>query len=541
MARLSEKILNRLKGKHRPNSPDSASSPEHQFAEHQVKPNRRFFIGNRVAVQIDDHNICIAAARSNGLKASLSALKRIPISGEIATDELRDEFIAQTVSKFLRQHGIRSAEMCIALSGRETTFRTFSMPAMNSGELKSAISFEAKKQVPFPIDECLYDYRRTARVTTADRERDMIALQAATRRYVKQLIEPFRKQDLVVSQIHFAQEALGYLLPHLPGFNPEQTQAVITLAANRSDISFYRGTQLEFHRSGSVGSGDLGDTPDDYHLEMFVEALSGEVQTSFDFYSGQYGRPLSNRIFITGQIPAEDKIAALLTKSAGSEYTPLPVNQLSFLGNISDISNEELNCCIGAIAVATSNTTLGNLAPDKEKAIDQDRRTTYRARAATLVLAIILAFSWWFMTRDMQIAREELRQIESQLTHLRGTEAYVTYQILKRQVAASQEYVNQAKETPSHFYLNLKELTRLTPDNVYLSHLIFDSHAPVQSMIIEGSVLSGQIPPELTLAEFVERLAASPFYRDVKVERHIKRRQKDGFQIDFTLAMAGGI
>ena len=60
-----------------------------------------------------------------------------------------------------------------------------------------------------------------------------------------------------------------------------------------------------------------------------------------------------------------------------------------------------------------------------------------------------------------------------------------------------------------------------------------------ENLRIQGIAGSGQVPPELAVAEFIERLNTSGFFEDVKVERHVKRRIDGEAQIDFQLVMRG--
>ena len=52
-----------------------------------------------------------------------------------------------------------------------------------------------------------------------------------------------------------------------------------------------------------------------------------------------------------------------------------------------------------------------------------------------------------------------------------------------------------------------------------------------------GHAISSDPPPEIILAEFIARLQDSPFFNNVKLDRHNKMTHDDGFVIDFQIGM----
>jgi hypothetical protein len=79
------------------------------------------------------------------------------------------------------------------------------------------------------------------------------------------------------------------------------------------------------------------------------------------------------------------------------------------------------------------------------------------------------------------------------------------------------------------------------PEPVSLYNLEYNADAPERNFLLSGAITSRRTPPELVLAEFVENLAASPFYDDVVVERHVKRRNASQLVLDFSLSFRGVI
>lgn len=59
----------------------------------------------------------------------------------------------------LRSHRIEATEATFCISGQDLVIRTFEIPQLPQNELRGAINFEAKKYIPFKIDELDYDFQ----------------------------------------------------------------------------------------------------------------------------------------------------------------------------------------------------------------------------------------------------------------------------------------------------------------------------------------------------------------------------------------------
>ena len=129
--------------------------------------------------------------------------------------------------------------------------------------------------------------------------------------------------------------------------------------------------------------------------------------------------------------------------------------------------------------------------------------------------------------------------LKQQVAEFQATEMYSTYNQIKRKIAASQQYMDQAKDAPSYMSLNLKELTQITPEAVHLSYLDYRAAKPEVNYQLAGTITTRTTPPEVILAEYVENLSASPFFENVVIASHVKKRSAKGFELDFHLNMKG--
>lgn len=539
MKSIVQHLKKLLPGQNQRNNSGEANGSD--FIENGFSLPRDFHLGRRITILIDSDRIYLAMGCSRGGKPKLEQLSSVAISEVLQTEEQKREFITQTVRNFVNTYGGSAPRISLLLGGKATTYRTFSLPAMTGAQLQSAIEFEVKKQLPFPIDECYYDYTRQVRTQRGDIKRDTIAVHAATRLTIKELLEPFADLKTRINSIVFAPSVIGQLMAANDQIDPDQTVAIIGIYSDRSEISFFRQGRLEFYRTGNSGIGQTGESDDEIRLLYYAESLAAEIQTSFDYYSGQFGRSLSNQIFIYGNICNPERLTEMLSQTSSYECQLLPVDSISRTKAARVLSETDLRSCLTVAAAATSTVEYPSLLPHQQKKVFKQCQWKSRARLSLGIVSVALALSWLHIDQSSHLQQEQLQQLNQQLSHLQSSEAYVTYQLLKRQIAAGQEYVAQAKETPSHFHFNLKELSVLTPSNIRLQRLLFDPVVIQANMIVDGTIWGSTIPPEITLAEYIESLNASPFYRNVTIKRHAKRKENKVFTIDFSLAMDGGI
>ena len=437
------------------------------------------------------------------------------------------------------KNGGYGTTLVLTVSGPETTFRTFLMPKLNKSELDSAVQFEVKKQIPFPFEDCIYDYRPIYSIEKDGSARYKIALQAATRRFILEQMEPFENQGMRISRVYNTQDVIGEFLIHLPDFTEDKNYTLLNIGLKSTEISFYKGTTLEFSHATTVSSAMLGKFPEGTRYEYFAEMISTEIQTSLDYYSGQYSASLHDKIYVYGDLAYSGELLDLLNAKSGIELEPLPVTGLSNLTPRSEDQTDIYPVCLPVLAASSCQSALSNLLPDEHKSAQGEAKSGVYGRVAVAAMFLAMAVSWFAMKNKAGIAELKLIELNRQVAEFRNSEAFHTYNLVKRQIALDQAYLDQIKESPSYLALNLKELSQLTPRPIKLLYLDYEPKPAEKNMYLHGLVESDDIPPELILAEYVETLSASPFYEDVSIMRHVKKYIDGRFQIDFQIQMRG--
>jgi len=499
----------------------------------------RLALGRHLSFVIDDVSIQMAAVMHMGRSITVEDASKVYLPQNPETPAHLDNFIANTIDGYMNNFGGIFPKISLSVSGNRTAFRSFLIPVLGKKELDAAIRFEAKKQIPFPADDCIYDYRITDKIVKNKRSLYRIALNASTKRHIEQPLQIFRDRDIDVSHVYHAEDVLGQLLPRLKNFDPNKNYALLCVTRGLLEISFYRGSNLEFFHCSRLGSSLLSDLVENTQRAFFTESLLADIRTAFDFYSGQQTESVTNRVHVYGDLSYTVELLDSLESNVQYEFVRFPVEELDFVKTRDDSVRMNLAVCLPALAAASCQTKMASLLPEEIKKKRLLREQNLFGKISVSVLAIVLLMVWATLFHQTKREEDSLAILNHQVVDFKNSDAYHTYNNLKYQIAGDQTYVDLAKKKQTHLNLNLKELSLLTPKPIKLLHFSFIPADPGQNLTIQGVAASNNIPPEIILAEYVEGLDSSPFFDDVRLIRHVKKADGKGFMIDFTISMVG--
>jgi len=520
--------------------PTATSKPD--VSETSIRPSQPLNFGTHIAFLVEDTAVQMAAVSHFGRHRKIVEIKKQYLTHEQSSSKERLVFVTKLVNDFIKKHKGPFSVVSLAISGRETALRNFLMPALRKKDLAAAIEIEARKQIPFPFDDCTYDYRPISLVKSGGRQLYNISLMAATRRLINEKLEPFGELRRIVEHIYHAPDVVGRLLPYIDDFEEFGGYTTLNIGQSHSEIAFYRGSSLEFYNVISIGASLLGKNPSQIAFSFLAESIASEMQMAIDFYTGRFSRTVSNRIFIYGNMAYNNEVIEKLKSFAGYSFERFPLERLGFM-SVSKLKEyeAEIPVCLPAFAAASCPAGMADVLPKEAKQTHSSFRINNYAKAALATLFLALLGTWGLFNKAVDIKQGELVSLNTQVHDFVNSEAFKSYNLLKSQIAIDKTYLESAMESPTFLSLNLKELSLLTPKEVRLLNMQFRPNDLDANLVLEGKVYSKDIPPEVILAEFIENLAGSPFYSGVEISQHIKREVKQGFEIDFAIKCRGVI
>src|SRR5436853_1919521 len=85
--------------------------------------------------------------------------KRRDLAIESPGEPVRHAQVTATIREILNELGVKSANVNYAVAGQSVFARFVRLPSVEEEKIDRIIGFEAQQNVPFPIDEVVWDYQ----------------------------------------------------------------------------------------------------------------------------------------------------------------------------------------------------------------------------------------------------------------------------------------------------------------------------------------------------------------------------------------------
>ncbi len=501
----------------------------------KLRLRKHFGFGRTISILIDDHAIQMVTSQRLWSKSRLLDVTKIYIPSSYDTFEKRQDFITAEIEKYIHERRRLLTRFILGVDGVETAVRVLSFPKMPSSELSKAVFWEGKKQIPFGLEDAYYGYQLMDPDKAEANANSNVCLVAVAKKEINNRLDEL-KTDIRIDGMHYGLEAIGFLLRNIEGYSPEKTYVLINIKRVYTEISFYRGVRLEFKHISSLGSGSLsksGAGSEGFHA--FTEKLAQEIQNTLDFYVGQFSRATTETAYLYGDLSYSEEMIAKLTARFGIEFQIFPVPLWLKSQPEANLFSDQIPVALKAVALAIVDDKMIDLSPPdlKEKrAIQKCQRWAIPGFALILVM---LLFFW--MSQKYQVDKDKflLDSATEEIEHFSNSSSFMMYNKIKQHLSADKEFLNALAFEPTFLHLNLKEISRLTPEAIRLNSYQLEKAGQKYSLLLQGQAYSAGMPPEVTLAEYVARLRGSPFFENVTLRKYIKKAELEGFVLDFLI------
>ncbi len=310
-----------------------------------------------LGIDIGTANIKIVELVGSQGRAELLTYGAIDIKADIlrSDDQGANEKIAESLKDLLSKSKVKSKYAISALPGFSVFNSVIKLPEMNESEIGSAVKWEARRYVPFPIENMVLDWKQLkddkAGVFKPEnlggpKKEIQILLTAAPKNLVNKYLEIFSMAGLKLSALETESFAL---MRSLVG-NDKSTIAVVNIGSTATDISVISNGLPVLNRSFDIGgkaitnsiasslnvsldraeqfkrdlssSSKMGDEVPDV-IKPIVQGITNEIKNTLSLYNGSGGKNIE-KIILTGGSSKLVTLPRYLKDSLGVEV---------FLGN----------------------------------------------------------------------------------------------------------------------------------------------------------------------------------------------------------------
>src|SRR6266705_274920 len=137
-----------------------------------------------------------------------------------------DQLTREALEQFLSRNSLRGDMVVISVPGQSGLARFVKLPPVEEKKIADIVRFEAKQQIPFPLEEVVWDFQKLSSGSlTGDFVETEIGLFAMKREMVHRVLQQFKDVNVEVHIIQMAPLALcNFIAFDQLGKGPEGTQ-----------------------------------------------------------------------------------------------------------------------------------------------------------------------------------------------------------------------------------------------------------------------------------------------------------------------------
>jgi type IV pilus assembly protein PilM len=420
-----------------------------------------------VSLNLGSQTLGLAEFRAQpkgGLVLAGYRLRQIPADPAAEAD--RNRQIGDALPAMMRELGLKPSPVDYAVSGQSVFTRFVKLPAVDEEKIERIITFEAQQNVPFPIDEVVWDYQLVGSDAIDTLEVVLVAIKAELLEEINAVVEA---SGLRTTRIDVAPTALYNAFR----FNYSELKGcslVIDIGARTTNLLFvepgkvfsrsipiggssvtsaiakefnepFGAAELRKTHKGFVGLGGAyaeADNPEVARLSKLVRntmtRLHAEVTRSISFYRTQQLGSHPERVFLCG-----GAVTTRYMREFFHEKLQCPVEFFNPLRNVTvgeSVVREEvarsahlLGELVGLALRSTVNCPMElNLRPASVVRRQRlARRQPFFLLAGACFLLGLLAWAFYFMRTaqvdrqvadTLQVDLERMRELESRIKRL---------------------------------------------------------------------------------------------------------------------------
>jgi type IV pilus assembly protein PilM len=431
-------------------------------------------------------------------------------------DSVRHTKLPAVLREMMDELHIRGGRVNYAAAGQSVFARFVKLPAVGEEKVERIIAFEAQQNVPFPMDEVVWDYQLVGGGADEQIQVVLVAIKADLLDEINNAVEQTGLRPAIVDVAPMAlYNAFRYNYPDLSGSG---CSLLVDIGARTTDLLFVEPGKI-FSRSVAIGGtsitaaiareftesfaaaeerkkgnvfvslGGAYAEPEDVDLaraskivRSTMTRLHAEIMRSISHYRAQQQGSRPDRVFLCG-----GSTSTRYMREFFQEKLQMPVDFFNALRNVA-VSESMTN---RATAPARSAHLLGELVGLALRTVttcpmelnlrpasvvrrhELEKRRPFFLAAAACIILVLLGWGMFFV-RAAQVTQHSVEQLQPKIEVLRAAER--RFEPLHRQTAALDKIATPlitAVNDRGYWVELLEDLnTRLPPAGIWITELI---------------------------------------------------------------------
>ncbi|MDP2920823.1 MAG: pilus assembly protein PilM [Candidatus Omnitrophota bacterium] len=486
------------------------------------------FNASSIALDIGTHFIKLVELKKEkaGIVLTKIGIKEIPRDLKID----RDKITVQLISQLMSENRVKPGPVNISVSGQSVFVRFVKLLQVKEDKLKQTMRFEAQNQIPFGLNEVMWDWALLDKdKNTASRKAVIVAIK---KNIAEDMVSKLNAVKLSVRLIDVAPVSVYNCMAFNEDYNPENLGAVLDIGAKSTNFIIFNKGNI-WIRSFPIAGERIEEAK-----EQGIEELLAEAERSLEYYFVQQGEDAPKerklgQLFMTGGGSFMGDIESALSSRLGVKPQAMdPFRKLRISKDVFQKAQQEgmKNQFATVVGAALRGMTGLNIEVNFLKEAISGKRLSFEKRLyAGLSMAagamILISFSI-FMRQEYYIKKIKLDKVEDMI----GT--YRTYEPKIKKIREEEGILTGKMDTIYQLassravWLGIFEsISEMLPKDVWitdLSGVISIEKSSLGRMDMNGKALSYQ-----SVNSFVSSLKALPGFSDVRPVSSSVENDKD--------------
>ncbi|MFH0839364.1 MAG: type IV pilus assembly protein PilM [Candidatus Omnitrophota bacterium] len=316
-----------------------------------------------IGIDIGSSSIKVVELIKRSAQIEVLNFSKAPLSHTISA--------SNAIKQAIKEARITSKFANTSVSGKSVVVRYITLPAMTSEELKSALTYEAEKHIPFSVQDVILDFQIIE--TDSAEHKIKVILVAAKKDLIRYIIKLLEECELTPAVIDIDSFAVAKAFHTNFNFEKNNAYVLINIGAKVSNISIMSKDISYLTRDLEIAGNAItrylsdklripfdeaerfkcnpkdNDTAVEEAVGYALEGLFNELKLSQDYYESHFEKPIE-AVFLSGGTSLIKNIDKIFTNALGVE-TKL-WNPLKHIRTSKSILNRGLLDSAGQFAVS---------------------------------------------------------------------------------------------------------------------------------------------------------------------------------------------
>ncbi len=480
----------------------------------------------------------------------------------------RRRFVIAALADMVVAGACTGGKTTVALSGSEVSLNTIFVPKVGRRDLRSTITLELKKAVPFDLTQAYWDYRVRGEVPDRTAPKLEVLAVAVQQRLVDEIVEVLQAVGLQPVGITTVPSALQNVVQQLGAEVSGEVSVVLEMGARASTIVFLREGMCQFAREIPVGgdhlvqalmrtvttptgrkditleeaetikrtlgvprrdaveSGIADVTPSQVAamLRPVLERLLTEIQRSFNYYRQTFKVQKVERLLLSGGASRLKALPEFLT----ANLVDVRVELFDPLGAIQGwtdprVAEQDLLEDMAPQLVVAFGLALDRQ-PNRFNFLPFEVKVQRKLDIAKLLLkvsipVVVLIILGFYGTLAAQTVRYHtlFRNASMQLDTMESTAQKIrVYDAMFQSLTERKNLLEKAVGRQPLWAGVLKELSLITPDGIVLTEVSLLPDAQPRQARLKGEIYPTYTTVEVGFSQYQILLEDSPFFDAVR-------------------------